>query len=239
MRSGTDFGVGILTHPDRGSLGPFELREVTIVTSGGSWGTYRDSLVISVGDLEPIIMPTKIQILSAPVSYPARTVRFGTISTMAGAAKRKVPMTNMAPHAVTVNLNVLNDHDMFLYRETGHIPDELDDELEPTENSPFIDYVHAGIGKEIEKPFTAPGRIQFEANETKNIEIAFKANSRTSGVVNSTLIGQVSAPHQFQAKDGLFSRPSGTFGPTFDINLRLVSDDTKHLFERYLCSRIF
>ena len=41
MHSGSKFGASIITYPESCELGPFETKEVDIIASGNSWGTYK------------------------------------------------------------------------------------------------------------------------------------------------------------------------------------------------------
>ena len=62
MNRNSKFGVSILAHPCKGELLPFEKKEITIITAAASWGSYKDNIIVSIGDLEPIKMPVHISI---------------------------------------------------------------------------------------------------------------------------------------------------------------------------------
>ena len=230
MNKNSTYGVSIIANPSKGELLPFESREVGIITTGATWGRYKDNLVISIGDLEPIRMPVDICIDSPPISVPSRHLRFGTISIGSNNVQRKMPLTNLAAHPVSINFYIVTNHDFYIFQKSGHLPYPLDEEDQPVENSPFQHYIHA-IGSysiKDENPFKTVDFMTIKANETRHLDITFQPKMQKGCQMSSAvLIGQLSVPFEQQGKDGVFHRPSGTYGPFFKVELSAILEADK------------
>ena len=134
-------------------------------------------------------------------------------------------MTNLAAHSLNINFFILCEHDYFIFKESGHLPAPLDDEEFPVENSPFNEYIHAlgsynpKLIKKREIPFKCASSMEMSPNQTQNLEIIFDSSQAKFLTNRATLVAQLSAPLEEQGEEGLYHRPSGTYGPIFEVEL--------------------
>ena len=128
--------MSIITDISEALLEPFAEQEITIIVSGLSWGSYRDQLIIDIDEMDSISIHVEIDSSVAPLTTPTQFVRLGSVGAEHQVVK-KVPISNLAPHPLQINLYLLDAFEKELLAEYGELPLPLDDELEPTENSPF------------------------------------------------------------------------------------------------------
>ena len=156
MNAKSKFGMSIITDISEALLEPFAEQEITIIVSGLSWGTYKDQLIIEIDEMDTISINVEVDSSVAPLTTPTQFVRLGSVGAEHQVVK-KVPISNLAPHPLQINLYLLDTFEKSLLAEYGELPLPLDDELEPTENSPFNcgEFVQAIAFNNRKMPFKA------------------------------------------------------------------------------------
>ena len=80
----------------------------SVIVSALSWGEYTDALIICIDEMDVIELKVNISTKVAPVIYPTSFVRFGGVPAAESAVK-KIPITNLAPHPITINFFLLDN----------------------------------------------------------------------------------------------------------------------------------
>ena len=128
-----------------------------------SWGRYRDTLRIEIDEMDAIEIEIELNSTIAPLTTPTSFIRLGGVGSSDGKVQKRVPITNLAPHPVSIQFFLLDSFEESMFAEYGELPLALDDETEPSENSVYNcgELIQAVSFQQRRMPFTLSVRSRW------------------------------------------------------------------------------